>query len=132
MSLLRSLLTLSLLGVPSFGAIFGTVTTDLGATDIVLDEPRGKLYLVNSSLNRVDVWNTKTRAFLKSIATDKQPLAGAMSFDGKFLYVTSYGQTTLDVIDLNTSQLIKKVALPANPQGVAAGIDGRVLISTIG
>ena len=132
MSRLLFLFAFIFLRVPSFAAIFGSVVTDLGATDIALDEPRGRLYIVNSSLNRVDVWNTKTRAFMKSIAVGTQPLAGAMTFDGKLLYVTSYAQVALDVIDLNTDAVIKRVALPASPEGVAVGLDGRVLISTIG
>ncbi len=70
------------LGLPCFGAIFGTVTPDLGASDLVLDQPRGKLYLINSSRNQVDVYSTSQRKFLTPIATGTNPLAGAMSPDG--------------------------------------------------
>ena len=132
MSLPRFLFTLFFLGLPSFAATFGTVSADLGVADLILDEPRGKLYLINSNLNRVDVWSTTQRRFLSPITTGTNPLAGAMSPDGKFLYVTSYNQVSLNVIDLNKDALVQRVSLPANPEGVAVGADGRVLITTIG
>src|SRR5260370_17074595 len=132
MSLPRLLLSLFFLGLPSFSATFGTVSADLGVADLILDEPRAKLYLINSNLNRVDVWSTAQRRFLSPITTGTNPLAGAMSPDGKFLYVTSYNQVSLNVIDLTKSALVQRVALPANPEGVAVGTDDRWLIPTIG
>ena len=51
MRLLRLSILVSLLGVSGYGATFGTVTPALGAADIVLDQPRGRLYLINSNLN---------------------------------------------------------------------------------
>src|SRR6266700_8057332 len=99
MLLLRLSIALSLLGLTSYGATFGTVTAALGAADMVLDQPRGRLYLINSNLNRVQVYSIAQRTFLASITTNTQPLAGAMSPDGKFLYVTCYAQASLNVID---------------------------------
>src|ERR1700724_2663561 len=101
MSLPRLVIPLFFLGLPSFAATFGTVSPDLGVADLILDEPRGKLYLINSNLNRVDVWSTTQRRFLSPITTGANPLAAAMSPDGRFLYVTSYNQVSLNVIDLN-------------------------------
>ncbi|HTM52031.1 MAG TPA: hypothetical protein VL285_25225, partial [Bryobacteraceae bacterium] len=111
---------------------FGAVTPALGAADIVLDQPRGRLYLINSNLNRVQVYSIAQRTFLASITTGTQPLAGAMSPDGRFLYVTCYAQASLNVIDLDRSTVTRRVGLPANPEGVAVGIDGKALITTIG
>src|SRR5215471_18176857 len=118
MSRFRLPLVLLFLQLPTFAATFGTVSPDLGVADLILDEPRGKLYLINSNLNRVDVWSTAQRRFLAPISTGADPLAGAMSPDGKFLYVTSYNQVSLNVIDLNKSALVQRVSLPANPEGV--------------
>src|SRR5437899_2325693 len=98
---LRLLVIFCLLGLTGYGATFGTVTPALGAADMVLDEARGRLYLINSNLNRVQVYSIAQRTFLASISTGALPLAGAMSRDGKFLYVTCYNQTSLNVIDLD-------------------------------
>ena len=132
MSWPRLLTIICFLSFPSFAALFGTVTTDLGAADLALDQARSKLYLVNSNLNRVDVYSTAQRRFLSPITVGSLPLAGAMSPDGKFLYVTAYNAGALDVIDLDKAALVQTVALPAKPEGVAVGSDGRVLVSTIG
>src|SRR5947208_11893611 len=132
MLLARLLILLSLVGVTGYGATFGTVTAALGAADLVLDEGRGRLYLINSNLNRVQVYSIAQRTFLASVTTGTQPLAGAISPDGRFLYVTCYAQASLNVIDLDRSTVIRRVSLPANPEGVAVGFDGRALITTIG
>src|SRR5712692_3759489 len=132
MFLARFIIFLSLLGVTGYGATFGTVTPALGAADMVLDQARGRLYLINSNLNRVQVYDIAQRTFLPSISTGTQPLAGAMSPDGKFLYVTCYAQASLNVIDLDRSTVTRRVSLPASPEGVAVGSDGRALITTIG
>src|SRR5258708_9897042 len=132
MRLLRVSILLSLLGLSSYGATFGTVTAALGAADMVLDQPRGRLYLVNSNLNRVQVYSIVQRTFLASITTGTQPLSGAMSPDGKFLYVTCFAQSSLNVIDLDRSTVTRRVSLPASPEGVAGGVDGKALITTIG
>jgi DNA-binding beta-propeller fold protein YncE len=130
------------LALPGYGqttaAAFGEVIR-LGMTpsDIVLDESRGRLYLVNQNANRVEIWDyiSKTRA--GSISTGRGPLAAAMSMDSGYLYVTNAGTTatpdaTLTVISLANNSVLATVPLPARPQGVEVGSDGRVLISTLG
>ncbi len=114
-------------------ATFGKVIT-LGGTpsDIVLDEPRKLLYLVNSAANRVDLFSTGTNSVIGSISVGTSPLAAAMSPDGAYLYVTNGASLSLSVIDLQTKLVIETVSLPAAPQGVEVGADGRALISTAG
>jgi YVTN family beta-propeller protein len=109
----------------------------LGTTpsDIVLDESRQRLYLVNASANRVDVWDYSKQTMLGSIAVGTRPLAAAMSMDNTRLYVTNHDSSTLSVISLAASGIggvINTVGLPAAPEGVAIGLDGRAVISTDG
>ena len=123
--------------LPAVAATFGTVAPAPGGgsySDILLDEPRQRLYLVNSSGNRIDVYSTQSKAFLTAIKTDAQPVSIAMSPDGKTLYATAYSAASLDVIDLTKANVTvsSRVSLPASPEGVAVGGDGRVLISTVG
>ncbi len=114
-------------------ATFGTVVPIIGgASDLVLDEPRARLYLVNTSRNQVEVYSTAQRRLMNPIPTDGTPLAAAISRSGKFLYVASRDASVLDVIDLNALNVVSRVQLPAQPEGVAVGADERVLISTIG
>jgi DNA-binding beta-propeller fold protein YncE len=109
----------------------------LGATpsDVVLDESRQQMYLVNSAKNRVDILNITTNAVVQSIPVGNGPVAAAMSMDNAYLYVTNATSSTLSVIGLGQGggpQVIQTVTMPAVPEGVAVGVDGRALIGTQG
>ncbi len=117
-------------------ATFGTVITLGGIqSDVVMDESRQQLYLVNSAKNRVDIFNMTTNAVVQSVNVGNAPLAAALSMDNAFLYVTNSKSSTLSVISLagmGGPQVIQTVTLPAVPEGVAVGADGRALIGTQG
>ncbi len=143
---------LILLGWPAIGqrtdATIGTVVSPTtsgginyllgGAADLVLDEARGRLYLVNTGQRRVEVYSTSQRRFLAAVSTDATPMSAAMSSDGTTLYVTCFDGSSLNVIDITGNQPVvrRSVSLPAKPEGVAVGrtSDGldRVLLTTIG
>ncbi len=112
-------------------ATFGTVIP-LGGTpsDVVQDTFRQRLYLINANANRVDIFSTSTNQLIGNIGVGKGPLAGAMSMDAAFLYVTNSTDKTLSVIDLGSLRVTQTVTMPAIPEGVEVGNDGRVLIST--
>jgi YVTN family beta-propeller protein len=106
----------------------------LGTTpsDVVLDELRGRLYLVNSAANRVEIYNIAEQRMAGSITVGAFPLSAAIAMDGSALYVANTQSTSLSVINLANDQVVATVSLPAKPEGVATGIDGRVLITTQG
>jgi DNA-binding beta-propeller fold protein YncE len=115
-------------------ATFGTVVP-LGGTpsDVVLDESRQQLYLVNSAKNRIDIFSITGQSVIQSVGVGNGPLAAAMSMDNAYLYVTNAKSSTASVISLSGSpQVIQTVSLPAVPEGVAVGLDGRALIGTQG
>ena len=124
-----------------FSATFGTVTGPAGGasyTDIVLDEARSQLYLVNTANNKIDIYNTRTRTFLPSVAVSTQPLAAALGWpvngSSRYLYVTAYASSLLYQIDLTRTPptVTNRINLPYHPEGVAVGADGRVLVTTVG
>jgi uncharacterized protein (TIGR03437 family) len=133
-----SLAVLFLTALPTSAATFGTVVISQAAasySDILLDEPRQRLYLVNSSANRIEVWSTQSRQFLASINTGSNsgPDAIALSPNNNTLYASAYLGSALKVIDLTkTVPTVNNVNLGVAPEGVAVGKDGRVLISTVG
>lgn len=108
----------------------------LGGTpsDIVLDETRARLYIVNSPGNRVDVYSYADKSLIGAIPVGQSPLAASLSMDGAYLYVTNNASSTLSVVDLGIGigSVQQTVTLPARPEGVESGFDGRVLISTQG
>lgn len=133
-SVLTFLVILSSAVTSLSAAVFGTVVAPKGGaaySDIVLDEARSRLYLVNSTLNQVEIYNLKTKAFGTPIKTHTQPVSAALSKDQKSLYVTTYTSAALDVIDLTLGSVTNSISLPTGPEGVAVGGDGRVLISAV-
>ena len=136
MRVLRPLLVCVLSVVPSWGATFGTVVAHpQSLADLVLDEARKRIYLVDTYSNQVDVYSTASNppVLVTTIGTDATPLAVAMSPSGKSLYVACYNASTLDIFDLTSAAFSKtSVSLGANPEGVAVGSNEVVLISTIG
>ncbi len=133
MSFLRVLALSVASGAVCLAATFGTsVPVVGGASDIVLDEARNRLYVVNSNRNQLEVYSIPQRRFLTPIPTEQFPLAAAISRSRKFLYVTAHTASALMVIDLDALATVNRVSLPARPEGVAVGADERVLISTVG
>jgi DNA-binding beta-propeller fold protein YncE len=118
----------------AIGATFGDVITLPGGTpsDVVLDELRHVLYLVQNKTNQVLIFDYTANQIVGSIPTGKTPLAGAISMDGAWLYVTCSGSTSLNVIDLSQNRVSQTVQLPSAPQGVEVGADGRALVSMVG
>lgn len=129
-------------------ATFGTVVSPVtqsgvnyligGAADLVLDEARGRLYLVNTNQTRIEVYSIAQRRFLSTVQTDAMPMSAALSADGNFLYVTCFDGSSLNIIDLTGAQpaVVRRVSLPAKPEGVAVGLTSegveRILLTTIG
>lgn len=118
---------------PLTAATFGTVVPQTGAAaDIILDEPRGRVYLVNTNRNEIDIYSISQKRFLSPVSTDSTPLAAAMTRDGRYLYVTCNAAASLNVVDLNSGTRTGRVALPEKPEGIAFGNDNRALVSTSG
>jgi YVTN family beta-propeller protein len=115
------------------GPAFGSVVSLSGTPyDVVLDELRGQLYLVNANANRIDIYDYVNKRVAGSITVGTFPTGAAMSMDGAFLYVANTSSSTLSVIDLSRDSVVQTISLPAKPEGVGVGADGRVLITTQG
>src|SRR5260370_3806821 len=104
-------------GPQTTGATFGDVIR-LGGTpsDIVLDESRSRLYLVNSNTGAVDIYDYANKFLAGSIRVGSTPVAAAISMDSKYLYVSNNASSTLSVIDLSASQVLQTVSLPSKPE----------------
>src|SRR6266567_9445268 len=75
-------------------ATFGTVVSIAGSpTDIVYDSSRNRVYIVDTTQNRIDVYSPAQKSFATSIPVDVQPLSAAISRNGKYLYVTSFSSS---------------------------------------
>ena len=98
----------------------------LGGTpsDLVLDESRQRIYLINNSGEQSGCLQIGGNAVVQSIGVGRTPIAGAMSMDNSTLYVTNQQDSTVSVIDLGSMSVSQTISLPAAPQGVEVGLDG--------
>jgi uncharacterized protein (TIGR03437 family) len=119
-------------------ATFGKVVSIGGhASDIVLDESRGVLYIANFTANRIDVMSTADNTIRRSMNVSTQPGALALSPDSKYLLVAHYGSFTAPAPSRNAITLINLVddtrqtfAMGETPLGAAFLADGRAFLVT--
>src|ERR1035437_8656757 len=131
------LLLLVLSALPCLAATFGTVVPHTQPlADLVIDEARKRLYLVNTYTSTVEVYatNVSPPRLTNSIKTDATPLSLALSPEKlpqspHYLYVTCSDGSRLDSSD-RTSASGSSVSkqLEAKPEGGAVGDNGVVLI----
>ncbi len=134
----RALLALTATAA-AWAGTFGKVVPIGGyASDIVLDEPRGVLYIADFTANRIEVMNLSDLSINRSINVNPQPGSMALSPDGHFLVIGHYGNfdptkappaNALTVITLGSNS-IQTFSLGFAPLGVAFGADGLALILT--
>jgi DNA-binding beta-propeller fold protein YncE len=122
----------------AWAGTFGTVVPIGGhASDLVLDEARGVVYIANFTANRIEVMSTSDFAIRSSLNVAPQPDALALSPDGQYLLVAHYGtwqspntnKNALTVVNLNDNTR-QTFALGYPPLGVAFGADGLALVVT--
>ncbi len=98
------------------------LNTDEGLVDLLLDEPRGRLYVTNSGFNRVEVFDLKKLRFLEPIEVGQLPHQMALSTDGKTLYVGCIGGELISMVDLDLGKAVDYVKLPPIPRAGNAGV----------
>src|SRR5262249_7054887 len=102
------------------------VDGDQGIEDIVLDQPRNRVYLSNAGYNRIEVFDTINQRFLPAIPVNQLPHQMAMSTDGNTLYVASTGGGLIDFVDLNLQQDVGHINFPPIPRQ-AGGLTAALL-----
>ena len=131
-------LAMAALTSTAWAATFGKVVPIGGhASDIVLDEPRGVLYVANYTANRIEVVSLSDYVVHRSINVAPQPGSMALSPDGRFLVIAHFGPFTppntpanaLTVINL-ADNTRRTFGFGQPPLGVAFGIDNLALIVT--
>lgn len=100
-------------------------------TDMVADATRNRLYISNSGMNRVEVFDTRAKRFLAPIKVGQLPRSLAMSPDGATLYVGNSGGESISIIDLDRLRVTGRIRFPAIPfNGATAVISPSILAVT--
>ncbi|MBI3694336.1 MAG: hypothetical protein HY238_05800, partial [Acidobacteria bacterium] len=131
-----SIIAILAVALPAAAGTFGTVIPLPGhISEMVLDEPRGALYLADFTAGQVDVISTATNRLVSSMNFGRSPSGLALSPDGQYLVVPNYlnlGTTTISSITVvNLNDLSRQnYAISNPPLAVAFGADGVALITT--
>jgi uncharacterized protein (TIGR03437 family) len=97
--------------------------------DLVMDARRQRLYVANSGMNRVEVFDTRQRRLLTPIKVGQLPRSLAMTPDGNTLYVANSGGESISIVDLDTMRVRGRVRFPPLPFNVNAPLVTPLLIA---
>jgi len=113
-----------------------------GLMDLLADNNRQRLYITNSGMNRVEVFDMRTQKFMTPIKTGQLPHNMAFGTDGNTLYVANTGGESISIIDLSLGKIVDSVRFPPvplnattsiiTPQAMASGLRGPLVIMSDG
>jgi len=98
-----------------------------GLMDLAIDNRRQRIYIANSGLNRVEVFDIAAQQLLRPIKVGQLPHSLAIAPDGNTMYVANSGGESISMVDLNERQVTGRVQFPMvafNASTVAAGLSG--------
>lgn len=75
------------------------VSPNEGLVDMVMDATRNRLYIANSGMNRVEVFDVRTKQFLAPIKVGQLPRSLALTPEGSVLYVANSGAESISIVD---------------------------------
>ena len=91
------------------------ISVSEGLVDMVYDGTRRRVYIANSGLNRIEVYDERTRRMLEPIKVGQLPRSIALSNDGSSLYVANSSSEYITVIDPGTSRVTGRLTFPPLP-----------------
>src|SRR5260370_4272445 len=74
-------------------------STAEGLQDIVYDSSRQRLYISNSGMHRVEVFDIRQNRFVSPIKVGQLPHSMALTPDGNTLYVANTGGESISIVD---------------------------------
>jgi DNA-binding beta-propeller fold protein YncE len=95
------------------------ISASEGLVDMVMDAPRQRLYIANSGLNRVEVFDLRTQRFMQPVRVGQLPRSMAMGNDGATLYVVNSGAESISIVDLEKGLTVGRVKFPPLPFNAA-------------
>ena len=87
-----------------------------GLQELILDEPRGRVYIANSGFNRIEVFDIRRQRFIEPIPVGQLPHSLAMSLDRSTLYAGNSGGESISIVDLDLRREIGNVEFPPIPR----------------
>jgi uncharacterized protein (TIGR03437 family) len=91
------------------------ISVNEGLVDMAYDANRRRVYIANSGLNRIEVYDERTRRMLDPIKVGQLPRSIALSSDGSTLYVANSSSEYISVIDPATNRVTGRINFPPLP-----------------
>lgn len=110
------------------------ISASEGLTDLVYDPQRQRLYITNSGLNRLEVFDIRQQRLLAPIKVGQLPRSMALSLDGSLLYVANSGGESLSIVDLDRRETVGRLRFPPLPfnSGTALVLPSQVVMTLAG
>lgn len=86
-----------------------------GLTDVVIDPLRQRLYIANSGMNRVEIFDIRESRLLEPLKAGQLPRALALAPDNSTLYVANSGSESVSIIDLERLEVTGRIKFPPIP-----------------
>ena len=83
---------------------------------------RQLLYISNSGMNRVEIYDMKAQQLLSPVKAGQLPHNMAFGTDGNTLYVSNTGGESISIIDLTLRQIVDTVKFPPVPLNASTAI----------
>ncbi len=118
------------------------ISSSAQLNDLVYDAPRQRIYIANTGLNRVEVYDIGTQQFLTPIKVGQLPVSLALTPDGNLLYVANSGGESISMVDpvkMASTGLVLYPPIqfasnlaPILPSVIAAGLSGLQIVMSNG
>ncbi len=118
------------------------ISSSAQLNDLVYDAARQRIYIANTGLNRVEVYDIGSSQFLAPIKVGQLPVSLALTPDGTLLYVANSGGESISMVDpvkmVSTGLVVyPPIQFASNlaviqPSVIAAGLSGLQIVMNNG
>lgn len=98
------------------------ISSNEALADIAYDTQRQRVYMANSGLNRIEVYDIRTRRLLAPVKVGQLPRSMTVSLDGSLMYVANSGGESVTVIDLDQRAVVGKIKFPPIPLNASVAL----------
>jgi YVTN family beta-propeller protein len=101
-------------------------------TGLALQPKTGKLYLCNEGTSEAWVVDPAAGKVLAKWRTMAHPYACAIGADGRYLFVSNWGDRSVSALDMQTGEQAVRIAVGMRPNEMALAPDGRLFVACAG
>jgi len=98
----------------------------VGTTPVFGVQTGSNVFVLDKTLNQVNVYSPQQQKFVASIAVGTTPVFAVSSYDGNFVYVVNQGSSDISIIDANALTVVGTV--PTGGSGPIKAVLDRTLI----